>query len=296
MTDSKTLKLLLVEDNLDDEQLLCEALIEIEEQRLWCNWRNASVMQVDRLMDALDCLRAENFDAVLLNLSLPDSPSLLDSLLEVTACAPGLPVVVLADEDDEHLANRLLREGAEDVFLKSELECLPLARAVRYAIERRRGAATLTAASIVDPLTRTLTKSGFLDVAEYYSRLAFDSHVDLHLAHLDIRELSASQHSESRELLLIRAGEVLREVFDGPALIGRLEGCRFGLIVPSLAGDTVEDLLRATAARIEEAWIPMQASISFSVAELNPQDSIADLLGRGELPGGERLKTAMLAD
>ena len=58
----------MVEDDLEDEQLLCEALIEIEENRQWCNWRNASVVQVDQLADALDCLRAERFDAILLNL------------------------------------------------------------------------------------------------------------------------------------------------------------------------------------------------------------------------------------
>ena len=32
----------------------------------------------------------------------------------------------------------LIRSGAEDVLLKSELECAPLARAIRYAIERQR--------------------------------------------------------------------------------------------------------------------------------------------------------------
>ena len=53
-------KLLVVEDDLEDEQLLCEALIEIEENRQWCNWRSASIVQVDQLADALDCLRRES--------------------------------------------------------------------------------------------------------------------------------------------------------------------------------------------------------------------------------------------
>ena len=140
MPDSKTLKLLLVEDSLEDEQLLCEALLEIEENRQWCNWRSSSIVPVDRLSDALDCLRRDSFDAVLLNLSLPDSPALLDSFLDVSACAAGTPILVLADEPDENLANRLLREGAQDVLVKSEIECAPLARAIRYAIERQRQA------------------------------------------------------------------------------------------------------------------------------------------------------------
>ena len=91
MPDSKTLKLLLVEDSVEDEQLLCEALLEIEENRQWCNWRTSSIVPVDRLADALDCLRRDSFDAVLLNLSLPDSPTLLDSFLHVSAVRRGYP-------------------------------------------------------------------------------------------------------------------------------------------------------------------------------------------------------------
>ncbi len=52
--------------------------------------------------------------------------------------ANGIPVVVLADEADENLAHRLLREGAQDVLVKPELECALLARSIRYAIERQR--------------------------------------------------------------------------------------------------------------------------------------------------------------
>jgi DNA-binding NarL/FixJ family response regulator len=136
VTDAKNLKLLLVEDDLEDEQLLCEALIEIEENRQWCNWRTSSIVHVEQLADAVDCLRRDWFDVVLLNLSLPDSPALLDSFLE--ASVQGTPIVVLIDQEDENLANRLLRAGAQDVVLKSKLECDSLAHSLRYAVERQR--------------------------------------------------------------------------------------------------------------------------------------------------------------
>ena len=150
-----------MEDDLEDEQLLCEALIEIEEQRQWCNWRSSSVVQVERLADALDCLRRQAFDIILLNLSLPDSPVLLDSFLETNAASKGAPIVVLADEPDENLANWLLREGAQDVLLKRELECAPLARSLRYAIERQRKIETLRASPFLDELTGALTEQEF---------------------------------------------------------------------------------------------------------------------------------------
>jgi DNA-binding response OmpR family regulator len=145
--DPRILEILLVEDDLEDEDLLAEAFLEIEEKRQWCNWRTAAIVQVGQLADAVDCLRRKPFDVVLLNLSLPDSPTLLDSFLEIRAGAHGIPIVVLADEADENLANRLLREGAQDVLVKPELECALLARSIRYAVERQRRAQPVQASA-----------------------------------------------------------------------------------------------------------------------------------------------------
>ncbi len=222
--DSKSLKLLVVEDSIEDERLLCEALLEIEEHRQWCNWRSCSIVPVDRLSDALDCLRGGSFDAVLLNLSLPDSPALLDSFLDVSASAGDVPIVVLLDQADENLANRLLREGAQDVLEKSELECAPLARSIRYAIERQRRGRTARAFAFVDPLTGVLTRDAFLNIAAY-------SGGEQLLALVDI-----PANRETLDPLLIRAAERLRRVFEEtPAVLGRWDRNRFCVLAPEAA-------------------------------------------------------------
>ncbi len=305
MTDSKTLKLLLVEDDLEDEQLLCEALIEIEENRQWCNWRTSSIVHVDRLADAFDCLRRDWFDVVLLNLSLPDSPALLDSFLETNACARGAAIVVLADEEDENLANRLLREGAQDVVLKSELECGSLARSLRYSIERQRRTAALRSAPFIDDLTGVLTRLGFFTIAEHYTQLSRHNRDALLLASIQISDIpeQSQEDREAMELVLIRASEVLRSAFEAPALIGRIGRHRFGLIAVGLMETTLEALLNRTAAGIEDAASSVSrhpATVSFSVAELDSGLSPEELLGDD---GDEfaartqrRMKTVMLAD
>jgi PleD family two-component response regulator len=283
VAESKTLKLLVIEDDLEDEGLLCEALIEIEEHRQWCNWRTASIVHVEQLSDALDCLRQERFDAVLLNLSLPDSPVLLDSFLEVNACTRGTPIVVLADEEDENLANRLLREGAQDVLQKSELECAPLARSIRYAIERQRRTDALPFSRFSDDLTGTLTRTGFFTAAEHYRHLSRHSRMNLILSVIEIKDL---QDRDLREVLLIRAGEVLRNEFPAPAMIGRLDRCRFGLITAGLTDTSVEHLLSQAVAQIECATTsgPRQmATVSYSSAELYPEDNLEELLSDAEL-------------
>ena len=305
MTDSKTLKLLLVEDDLEDEQLLCEALIEIEENRQWCNWRTSSIVHAEQLADALDCLRRDWFDAVLLNLSLPDSPALLDSFLEAKACARGAPIVVLADEEDENLANRLLREGAQDVVLKPELECRPLARSLRYAIERQRRTAGLRSAPLVDGLTGTLSREAFLTIAGRYAQLSRQSRDMLLMAVIEMGGMAerTQEDREARDILLIRAGEVLRAAFDSPSLIGRIARCRFGVVGSGLTKTTVEALLNRAAADIEDAAVSAgrpPASVRFSVAALDPELSPEEALGEEGEEFAARsqhpMKTVMLAD
>ena len=305
MTDPKTLKLLLVEDDLEDEHLLCEALLEIEENRQWCNWRTSSVVHVEQLADALDCLRSDWFDVVLLNLSLPDSPALLDSFLEANAYSHGTPIVVLADEEDENLANRLIREGAQDVVLKSELECSSLAHSLRYAVERQRHTTNLRSSPFVDELTGTLTRQGFLTIADHYVQLSRHTRKTLLMASVDIVGVpkNSQDDSEARELLLIRAAEALRRVFEAPSLLGRVNTCRFGVIAVGLAGTTVEALLNRVAAGIEDAAASggrATATVRYSVAELHFDSSPAELLGEDGDDFAARthrqLKTVMLAD
>jgi DNA-binding response OmpR family regulator len=303
--DSKTLKLLLVEDDLEDEQLLSEALIEIEENRQWCNWRTASVVHVEQLADALDCLRDDWFDAVLLNLTLPDSPVLLDSFRQVKACARAAPIIVLADREDENLANWLIREGAQDVLLKSELECAPLARSLRYAIERQRRATMIESSPFADQRTGALTGPGFFTIASQSIELSRLSRLPLLMASVEISESSEEtlEDREARELLLLRAVEALGAVFKPPALIGRLGRSRFGLMTAGLTETTLEALLNRAVLAIEDSDRSdgrPSATVRFSVAPMDPSVSLEEALGRD---GNEfaarthrRAKTVMLAD
>jgi DNA-binding response OmpR family regulator len=285
--EPRILKILLVEDDPEDAQLLGEAFSEIEENRQWCNWRTSSVVQVEQLGDAIDCLRQgclnnDTFDIVLLNLSLPDSPALLDSFLDINANAGGVPIVVLADEADEDLANRLLREGAQDILVKPELECALLARSIRYAVERQRRASALRASAFVDDLTGTLTHDGFLTVAAHYARLSVCGRMQLLLA---LVEVSADR--DAREPLLIRVAEVFGRAFEGPAIIGRWDRCRFCVITAGLTATTVEAMLHRAAAKVAAA------EIRFSVTPLDPRANLEEVLA-GELRAHP--KTAILAD
>ncbi len=123
-------KLILIEDNFGDAGLLRAALNEVAGS-------DFELTHVERLSQALERLKEELFDLILLDLSLPDAHG-LDTVARVQQKAPALPIVVLTGLDDEELAIAAMRQGAQDYLVKGQLDSGKLVRSMRYAIERKR--------------------------------------------------------------------------------------------------------------------------------------------------------------
>ncbi len=130
------IKILLIEDNPGDVMLIQEILAEISFVEL--QW-----VHMERLAQALQCLQAEDFDVILLDLMLPDSQG-LDTFIQLQAQAPLTPIVVLTGMTDETLAIRSMQAGAQDYLVKGQVSGSDLLmRSIRYAIERKRIEAAL---------------------------------------------------------------------------------------------------------------------------------------------------------
>lgn len=129
-TTMQPIRVLLVEDNPGDARLLQEAVAEVGASGL------VQLVHVDRLKEALNRLSAETFDVVLLDLSLPDEQGLA-TVTRTHAHAPAVPIVVLSGLDDEALASRAVREGAQDYLVKGRADGHLIIRAMRYATERK---------------------------------------------------------------------------------------------------------------------------------------------------------------
>jgi signal transduction histidine kinase len=82
-------------------------------------------------------MEAEGADVILLDLSLPDAHG-LESVTRTLAFAPQVPIVVLTGLDDESAALAAVQAGAQDYLVKGQVESGVLARAIRYARERKR--------------------------------------------------------------------------------------------------------------------------------------------------------------
>ena len=74
---------------------------------------------------------------VFLDLSLPDSRG-FNTFAQAYARAPQVPIIVLAGLDDEQVAVRAVREGAQDYLVKGHVDSNLLVRAMSYVVERKR--------------------------------------------------------------------------------------------------------------------------------------------------------------
>ena len=97
----------------------------------------AEVRPAADLRSGLSELQANTFDAVLLDICVPDGAGLANILL-LKAQAPHLPIIAAGDADDEILALEAVHAGAQDYLVKSQLTPAWLERSLRYAIERHR--------------------------------------------------------------------------------------------------------------------------------------------------------------
>ena len=131
----KRFNLLLIEDSSNDAILLQEELKETSDTHFNVEW-------VDRMSKGLGRLAEGGIDAVLLDLSLPDSRG-VDSFKKVYKQAPDVPIILLTGLDDEKLAVEVLQMGAQDYLVKHNIDGNTLGRSIRYAIERHRLSAAL---------------------------------------------------------------------------------------------------------------------------------------------------------
>ena len=127
--DDKRIEVLLVEDNPEDALLIREMLAEVRGMTF-------GLECTDRLSTGLERLAAGGIDVVVLDLELPDSHG-LDAFTRAYAQAPDVPMIVLSGLDDEMLAVKAVRGGAQDYLVKGQMDGDLLARAMRYAIERQ---------------------------------------------------------------------------------------------------------------------------------------------------------------
>lgn len=154
--------ILIVEDNAADADYLQRSLRRSD------NGIKFEVTVVGWLNTALISVGARTFDAVLLDLSLPDSQG-LDTVVQFLAAAPQLPVIVMTGHDDMVTGINAVRYGAQDYLIKGDTGDRPLERAIVYAIERKN--ADMVGKRLIRASIKTLSSAGGGSVALIHEHL-----------------------------------------------------------------------------------------------------------------------------
>ncbi len=150
----KSIKMLLIEDNIGDSRLIREMLSEVRGVTF-------DLKYADRLQAGLEQLGQGGIDVVLLDLGLPDSQG-LETLGKTYALAPEVPIVVLTGLDDEMLGVQAVNRGAQDYLIKGQVNENLLVHTIRYAIERKRAEERENQLQIQLDLSRRLASGGVM--------------------------------------------------------------------------------------------------------------------------------------
>lgn len=206
MNDS--INILLVEDNPADARLVQETLLETAGGQPSRSRFRLTV--ADCLSAGQDLLTQGNVDVILLDLSLPDSDG-LDTLLNISAQAPTLPIIVMTGLDDESVTMGALQAGAQDYLIKGELDSNLLVRAIRYAIERKKAELALREhEKQLQQLNQTLEQRVKEQTAEV-RRLASDltlaeQHERYRIAHILHDDLQQRLYAIQMQLAFLNGG------------------------------------------------------------------------------------------
>lgn len=125
-----TIHLLLIEDNPGDVRLVRETLNDVTDESF-------SITCAATLWEAQHKISEKRFDAILLDLGLPDGNG-IELVKRVIEATPRTPILVLTGLVDDRVALNALSAGAQDYIVKGVLEGHSIARSIQYAMQRKR--------------------------------------------------------------------------------------------------------------------------------------------------------------
>ena len=226
------IKVLLIEDNDVDAELTQDLLSE------W-SMEEFQITRAKTLAEGFSFLSRERFDAVLLDLSLPDTFG-LPTVRQVHAMNPTVPVVVLSGVTDQSLALQAVQQGAQDYLVKGQGHPELLARAIRYAIERKRAEEHLTYLAQYDHLTGLVNRSLFRDRLVQGMARSKRMHQPIGLMLLDLDRFKTVNDTFGHDMgdeLLKAVTERLKVCVREVDTVARMGGDEFTIILEGVASE-----------------------------------------------------------
>ena len=255
------LRILLIESEPEEMLFLHDVLREIEETRCLPEWPRIEPLPAATWQEAEPILSASPPHVILLDLNGEEGAGVFRL---VQAAAPEVPVILTVNSGDEALAVKLVREGAEDFLGKNQIDCAPLAHALRNAVLRHRLLAAARAAALTDSLTGLCNRAGFLALAARDRKLAERLQRRWMLLIAEPKnspEIAAAFGEQRRDLQLIEAADHLRSIVTPADALARIGEHHFAISVFDTDAESVEQAWARIRNRAAERRIELGVSI-----------------------------------
>lgn len=262
----RPISILLVEDNPADARLVGISLSGCSEPRF-------DVTQAETLSAALPIVLRGGYDAVLLDLSLPDSAGLA-GLQDLALAVPQTAILILSGLDEQAMAVEAMRHGAQDYLVKGSGTAAHLARSIRMAIERKSFEARLAERANFDPLTGLVNRTLFRDRLAHALSRAKRRGERVALLFIDLDGFKAINdtlgHAAGDEVLRL-AAQRFRAAARESETVARIGGDEFTILIEALpdaaaAVKAAERILEALHAPLSVAENEVRVTPSIGVA------------------------------
>ena len=274
---------LLIEDNPGDARLIREYLKDSE-------YANIRISTASLLGEAVKLHEDDPADLVLCDLALPDSDG-LETVERILSKIKNSPVVVLTGSDDNDMAIRAVREGAQDYLVKNDITAPSLIRTIRHAIERFKLHEEMKHLAFHDQLTGLPNRSLFEKHLSYALLKAERNRewVTIYFIDLDLfKEVNDLLGHAGGDELLRQVAKRLESCLRKSDTIARLGGDEFALIQTHVEGlHNVKALCGKIMRLFTDPFmindVPFETTCTFGVA-IYPKDAsnAEDLLNRAD--------------
>tara|TARA_R110002049_G_scaffold285698_1_gene466725 strand:- start:127663 stop:128595 length:933 start_codon:yes stop_codon:yes gene_type:complete len=252
----KKIRVLMIEDDDVDAAFINRLLTSCPDQTF-------SVDHVKSLSAAIETLSKNDYEAALLDLSLPDAVG-LESFEKIRALDARLPVVMLTGMNDEDVGLQAIESGAQDFVAKEHVSGQMLFRVLRFAIARQLKVMGFQAAADTDPLTSLPNRRYLQSHFDEFIKSAEIKNTPASLAILDVDHFKSINDQYGHfvgDAVLKKIAEIMTQTLGENACAMRIGGEEFAVLM-------LDDDIDQACQRIDQL-LKTLASTTMSFDELS---------------------------
>lgn len=225
-TENEMLRLLVVEDSPEDQEILTDILKDQKDIHL--------VFQ-DDWKSAIEYFNHQPVDFMILDWNLPDATG-NEILNDMMNLGLNIPVVVLTGLDDDAISIQSLKNGVQDYLVKGQFSKREILKSIRYAQERYLLLRDLEKLSVLDALTGLFNRRFLEERGQYeYQRcLRYKDQLSCLLIDIDhFKSLNDGFGYDFGDAVLKQVSSLIKKCIREVDIAGRYGGEELLVILPS---------------------------------------------------------------